>query len=204
MTIETDQRRHSPAAERNKEPILDILQQVLPPRGTILEIASGSGQHAVHFAAALPHLIWQPSDPDPDMRRSISAWTAASALPNLRPPLDLDVMANPWPISEAHGILCANMAHISPWTATLNLLRGAAQILASDGLLLLYGPFKKNGQHTANSNAAFDADLRHRNPDWGIRDLGEIQEAAKTQKLNYMKAIPMPANNFMLLFQRVR
>jgi SAM-dependent methyltransferase len=195
-----DARRHAPATERNRAPILEVLRRVLPASGTVLEVASGSGQHAVFFAEALPHLIWQPSDPDPELRASIAAWRAQTALPNLRAPLALDATSDDWPMERADAILCINMIHIAPWTAALGLFRGAARLLSPGAPLLLYGPFKRDGRHTAPSNAAFDASLRQRDPAWGVRDLAEVEAAATGFIL--AETIEMPANNLTLLLRR--
>jgi SAM-dependent methyltransferase len=197
----TDARRFAPAAARNREPILDVLRAHLPASGTALEIASGSGEHAVAFAAAFPTLVWQPSDPDPANRASIAAWIAAAGTPNLLPPIDLDATAEIWPLATADAVVCINMIHIAPWAACLGLLRGAARLLAPGGLLYLYGPFKRDGAHTAPSNAAFDESLRARDPAWGVRDLDEVREAA--EGFAPPTVVAMPANNLSVLFRRV-
>jgi SAM-dependent methyltransferase len=196
-----DARRFAPAAARNREPILDVLRAHLPASGTALEIASGSGEHAVAFAAAFPTLVWQPSDPDPANRASIAAWIAAEGTPNLLPPIDLDATAEIWPLATADAVVCINMIHIAPWAACLGLLRGAARLLAPGGLLYLYGPFKRDGMHTAPSNEAFDESLRARDPAWGVRDLGEVCQAAEGFAL--AATVAMPANNLSVLFRRV-
>lgn len=196
-----DARRFAPAAARNREPILDVLRAHLPASGTALEIASGSGEHAVAFAAAFPKLVWQPSDPDPANRASIAAWIAAEGTPNLLPPIDLDATADIWPLATADAVVCINMIHIAPWAACLGLLRGAARLLAPGGLLYLYGPFKRDGMHTAPSNEAFDESLRARDPAWGVRDLGEVCQAAEGFAL--AATVAMPANNLSVLFRRV-
>lgn len=195
---------HSPAAERNKQPILEVLQRVLPPRGHALEIASGTGQHVVHFAAAMPGWTWQPSDPQPQALGSIAAWTAQSGLPNLRPVLALDVTQPTWTgvDDELDAIFCANMIHIAPWAACEGLMRGAARHLAPHGRLVTYGPYLIDGVPTAPSNLAFDADLRARNPAWGVRRLEDVQAAAAAQGLKRRQWIPMPANNFIVVFER--
>jgi SAM-dependent methyltransferase len=195
-----DARRFAPAAARNREPILDVLRAHLPASGTALEIASGSGEHAVAFAAAFPTLVWQPSDPDPANRESIAAWIAAAGAPNLLPPIDLDTTGEVWPLATADAVVCINMIHIAPWDACLGLMRGAARLLAPGGLLYLYGPFMRDGAHTAPSNAAFDESLRARDPAWGVRDLGEVSEAA--QGFARPAVIAMPANNLSVLFRR--
>jgi hypothetical protein len=199
----SDARLFSPAAERNCRPILDVLRQVLPARGVVLEVASGGGQHAAFFAPQFPQLTWQPSDPDGGARESITAWVAESQCPNLRPPISLDAATATWPISRADAIVCINMIHISAWACCLGLLRGAAKLLPADGVLYLYGPFKRDGQHTAPSNTAFDEDLRRRNPDWGVRDVGEVRAAATEAGFGPPGIIPMPANNLSVVFRRL-
>jgi SAM-dependent methyltransferase len=191
----------APAAERNKDPILTVLKRVLPRSGTVLEIASGTGQHAVHFARALPALTWQPSDPDPEMRASIRAWIAESGLSGLRDPLDLDVQAQPWPVESADAVACINMIHIAPWSATTALMGGVGRILCPGGVLLLYGPFRQDGQHTAPSNEAFDRSLRAGNPEWGVRDLEAVVTAASSAGLALEDVVAMPANNLCVLFR---
>jgi len=199
-------RRFAPAAQRNRQAILDVLTRVLPPRGLVLEFASGSGEHAVHFARNLPSLRWQPSDPDPDSRCSIDAHansqTAAEACPNLLPALDLDVTASEWPIHEADAIVCINMVHISPWAASEGLFAGAGRILPSGGVLFLYGPYKRNGRHTAPSNEAFDASLRQRNSAWGVRNLEDLTALATQAGLALREIVEMPANNLSLIFAK--
>ncbi len=191
-------RIHAPAADRNKEPILDVLRQVLPPGGLVLEIAAGTGQHAAHFAAAFPGLQWQPTEPDAAYHGSIRAWT--EELPNVLPPLVLDVSERPWPVTRADAIVCINMIHISPWQSTLDLMAGGNDILGADGVLFLYGPYKRDGAHTAPSNEAFDTSLRSRNPTWGVRDMEAVIDAAKDNGLVFRTAVPMPANNFSVVF----
>src|ERR1043165_5697619 len=164
----------APSAARNRDPILAVLREVLPAAGTVLEIASGSGEHAVHFAAALPHLVWQPTDPDAQARRSIAAHAARAGLPNLLPPLELDAAAAVWPVARADAIVSINMIHIAPWRAAEGLMAGAARVLPPDGPLYLYGPYRQHGRHTAPSNAAFDESLKMRDPAWGVRDLDEV------------------------------
>jgi SAM-dependent methyltransferase len=192
-------RRTAPAAERNKEPILGVLKRVLPARGLVLEVASGSGQHVAHFARALPALQWQPTEFDPDMLPSIAAWIEAEPLANVRAPLLLDV-GKPWPIDRADAVVCINMTHISPWQATLDLISGTARVLDSGGVLFLYGPYRRFGAHTAPSNEAFDADLRARNPDWGVRDLEAVEAVAQQQGFALKDIAAMPANNFSVAF----
>jgi len=198
----TDTRRHAPATERNREPILAILRSVLPARGTVLEIASGTGEHAVHFAGALPDLLWQPSDPDPFAIASCRAWGEAAGLPNLRPPLLLDASAADWPIAEADAILCINMVHISPWEATEGLIAGAARLLEPGGALFLYGPYRRADTAIAPSNAAFDASLRSRDPRWGLRDLEAVVGLAETAGFALEAVHEMPANNLSIVLRR--
>ncbi|MBX7084683.1 MAG: DUF938 domain-containing protein [Nannocystaceae bacterium] len=201
-----DGRRFAAATGRNREAILEVLRRVLPARGTVLEIASGTGEHAVFFAGALPQLRWQPSDVDPGALASIAAWrehVGADALPNLLPPIELDVEAGPWPAAPPDAIVCANMIHIAPWSACLALLRGAAEVLAHDGVLVLYGPFMIDGVHTAPSNAEFDARLRSSDPRWGVRDRSEVAAAAAAVGLQLCDSVPMPANNLTLVLRRV-
>jgi SAM-dependent methyltransferase len=193
----------SASAERNKGPILEVLRGVLPARGTVLEIASGTGQHVVHFAAALGELTWQPSDPDPERRAAIAARLAAARLPNLLAPLSLDVLAEPWPVpSPVDAIVCINMIHIAPQSATAALIGGARRWLAESGarVLFLYGPFQQRGRHTAASNAAFDESLRAANPAWGIRDLEEVSRLAAAAGFARVALVPMPANNLSVVF----
>ncbi|MEO5845667.1 MAG: DUF938 domain-containing protein [Caldimonas sp.] len=196
------ERRQSPAAERNRGPILEVLQRLLPARGDALEIASGTGQHAAHFAAALPGWSWQPSDAEPAALASIDAW--CSGLANVRPALRLDVLEAPWPGLDERidAILCANMLHISPWSTCGALMRGAARHLAPHGLLVLYGPFLVAGEATAPSNVAFDADLRARDPAWGLRRLADVAREARSAGLRVREREAMPANNLLLVLTR--
>lgn len=200
----TDEKRHAPATLRNRQPLLDVLRPRLPDTGLLLEIASGSGEHAVFLAEALPHLTFQPSDPDEGALSSIRAWTAEAGLPNLRPPLRLDA-ADPadWPALRPDAILCVNMIHIAPWAAALGLFTGAARLLPAGAPLFLYGPYKRGGRHTADSNAAFDADLRARNPQWGVRDLEQVADLAATHGFSAPDVLEMPANNLTLAFRRL-
>ncbi len=200
--MDTAARRHSPAAERNRAPILAELRRLLPARGMALEIASGSGQHAAHFAAALPGWTWQPSDGDARSLASIAAW--CEGLANVRPPLALDVLAPDWPGLPAtvDAIFCANMIHISPWATTPALMQGAVRHLSATGVLVLYGPYVVEGEPTAASNLAFDADLRARNPDWGLRRLADVAQQAAASGLYLRERVSMPANNALLVFAR--
>jgi SAM-dependent methyltransferase len=192
----------APAPERNKGPILEVLRRVLPVRGLVLEVASGTGQHAVHFAGALSGLTWQPSDPDPAMHASIVAWTAATAAVNVLPPLALDVRSSPWPVARADAVVCINMIHIAPWAAAVHLMEGAARILGPAAPLVLYGPYRRRGRHTAPSNEAFDADLRRRNPEWGLRDLECVAAQAAKSGFVLEDIVEMPANNLTLVLRR--
>jgi len=192
--------RHAPATTRNREPILAILREVLPQRGIILEIASGTGEHAVHFAAAFPNLIWQPSDPSAEARASTAAHAAESGLSNLRPALALDAVAPKWPIAAADAIVCINMIHIAPWAAAEGLMAGAARLNAP--LLFLYGPYREHRAHTAASNEAFDANLRRQDPAWGVRDLEAVVALAERNGFALEQRVAMPANNLSLVFRR--
>ncbi len=198
-----DPRLHAPAVARNRDPIWSVLKPNLPARGLVLEIASGSGEHAVHFAQlAGPSLVFQPTDQNADARASIDAWAARVQLSNARPSLPLDAASDDWPVDRADVVLCINMIHISPWAATLGLMRGAMRVLPPGGLLFLYGPYRRNGAHTADSNEAFDADLRRRNPEWGVRDLEEVARVAAEAGFGQPQIEEMPANNLSVLFRR--
>lgn len=195
-------KRHAPATVRNRDAIAAVLTDWLPKEGTVLEVASGSGEHVVHFAAAFPGLRWQPSDPDPAALTSIAAWSAEAGLANIALPLPLDAAAPDWPLAAADAILCINMVHISPWQATRGLFAGAARLLPSGAPLILYGPYVEAEVPTAESNLAFDASLRARNPAWGLRDTRAVKEAAAAAGLAFAERRAMPANNLMLLFRR--
>ena len=195
-----DPRRHAPAAARNAASILAILRGLLPPKGTVLETASGSGEHVVRFAREFPALNWQPSDPSAEARASIAAWVQGCA--NVRPPLALDAAAPAWPSTQADAILCINMIHISPWSATEGLMQGAARLLAPGAPLYLYGPFIVPDTAMAPSNLAFDASLRERNPAWGLRDLDAVTTCAHAHGLHREYVITMPANNLSVIFRR--
>lgn len=197
-----DERLSAPATQRNREPILDVLRNVLPEHGLVLEVASGTGEHAVHFAQALPSLSWQPSDPDAGALRSIAAWRAVANLPNLLPPLQLDAASDSWPVGKAAALVCINMVHISPWEASKGLMRGARRILPPGGPLYLYGPYRRPGCPLEPSNAAFDADLRRRNPQWGLRSLDAVETCAAAHDLILDRVTEMPANNLSLVFRR--
>jgi len=190
------------SAERNRGPILKVLERVLPKTGLVLEIASGTGQHVVHFAQALKGLSWQPTDMDAGCRRSISGWLATAELANVRQPLDLDVRALPWRVPTLDAIVCLNLIHIAPWSVATALFAGAGLALRETGLLYLYGPYSVQGRHTALSNAAFDSALRAENPEWGVRDLKEVESLAKDQGFDLAETIEMPSNNFSVLFRK--
>ena len=196
-------RRSAPAASRNRDPIAEILREWLPVDGLVLEVASGTGEHAVWFAEAFPHLEWQPSDMHADALGSIESWTEESGLPNVHPPVLIDA-SNPidWPIDRADAVLNINMAHISPWSASLGLIAGAARVLPPGGPLVLYGPWLKNDVETAPSNLAFDADLKARDPEWGLRRVEDFAAAATVEGFELIETRAMPANNLMLLFRR--
>ncbi len=210
----SDARRHAPATQRNREPILAVLERVLPPTGTVLEISSGTGEHAVFFAPQLAPRQWLPSDPDALSRQSILAWQAAAPTVNLHPPLALDASAPLWPVDDSQASLGVNltdhpitamvninMIHIAPWEACLGLMAGAGRLLPKDGILYLYGPYKQGGHHTAPSNAAFDQSLQAQNPAWGVRDLEAVVAVAEAAGLNLLETVAMPANNLSVVFR---
>jgi hypothetical protein len=197
----SDDRRSAPAAARNVAPIIAVLEQWLPAHGTVLEVASGTGEHAVAFARRFPNLKWQPSDASLDALRSIAAWRAAACSDTLAPPLTLDARNPEWPIERADAVLSINMVHISPWTAALGLLDGAARLLGPGAPLILYGPWIEQGVETAASNLAFDADLRRRDPEWGVRVVEGFAEAAALRGFDLAERRAMPANNLMLLLR---
>jgi hypothetical protein len=194
-------RRSAPAASRNREPIAQVLGDWLPESALVLEIASGTGEHAVFFAGRFPRLEWQPSDVHPDALESIAAWRAAAGLPNVRAPLVIDASQPDWPIEQADAVLSINMVHISPWRSALGLLDGAARLLPTDGPLILYGPWLSDAIPTAPSNLAFDADLKRRDPEWGLRRVEDFAAAARDRGLELVETRQMPANNLMLLLK---
>ena len=196
-----DARRSAPAALRNREPIAEVLAAWLPERGLVLEIASGTGEHAIWFAERFPNLDWQPSDVHPNALASIDAWRGAGGLPNVREPLVVDSSASTWPIEHADAVLSINMVHISPWAASLGLIAGAARLLPPGGALILYGPWLKDDIETVPSNLAFDADLRSRDPEWGLRGVEDFEAAARAKGFELAEWRQMPANNLMLLFR---
>lgn len=194
--------RTAPAAARNREPILLVLRDILPRPALVLEIASGTGEHAAWYCGALPEVTWQPTDRDQEALDSIAAWRDATGLANLLPPLWLDASAWTWPVARADAVVAINMIHIAPWAATLGLIAGAGRVLTQGGLLFLYGPFREGGVHTTASNAAFDADLRARDPSWGVRDLDEIATLGEQHGFMPPERIVMPANNLSVVLRR--
>ncbi|MET0180491.1 MAG: DUF938 domain-containing protein [Novosphingobium sp.] len=198
----SDDRQHAPATLRNREPIASVLRTVLPPAGLVLEVASGTGEHIAHFARRFPAHTWQPSDCSTEALRSIAAWSAAAGCANLNPPLALDAASAEWPIARADAVVCINLIHISPWAATVGLVRGAGRILAEDMPLCLYGPFRRTDRPLEPSNAAFDASLRRSDPAWGLRDLDEVCALARAHGLEREAVIDMPANNLSVVFRR--
>lgn len=195
--------RSAPAALRNRDLILGVLRPRLPPSGEVLEVASGSGEHIVHFAAALPHLLWRPSDADEEALAAIAVRRAEADLANLLEPVRLDAAApDSWPVESAEAILCVNLIHIAPWEAAKGLMRGAGRLAPKGGRLFLYGPFREGGRFEAPSNAAFDADLRRRNPVWGVRDREAVVALAFREGLSLRERIVMPANNLVLMFEK--
>lgn len=200
-----DDRLSSPSAARNKAPVLELLTRIFPQTGTVLEVASGTGEHVTHFAKALTGLTWQPTEFDPESHASITAWIASEALTNVRPPVALDASANIWPMENDapfDAMLSMNMIHIAPWEAGLGLIAGAGRLLKPGGALALYGPFSRNGAHTAPSNAAFDESLKRRDPSWGVRDLDDVEHEANVRGLTLDEVVEMPANNLVVVLRR--
>lgn len=197
-----DPRRSAPHVARNAEPIAAVLREVLPERGLVLEVASGTGEHALHLGRTFPGLRWQPSDPDPAALRSIEAWRAAAGPDNLLPPVALDAMRADWPVDTADAVLCINMVHISPWAATLGLLDGAARLLGPDAPLILYGAYRRVDVPTAPSNEAFDRSLRSRDPEWGLRQLEDVVSESKRRGFELERLVEMPANNLTMVFRK--
>ena len=195
-------KRHAPATARNSQPLAEVLARELPASGTVLEIASGSGEHAVFMARRFPALDWQPSDRDAEALASVDAWAAEARLANLRPAIALDAAAPDWPIVSADALLCVNMVHISPWDAAVGLFAGAGRILASGAPLVLYGPFIEPDQETAASNLAFDQSLKQRNPEWGLRNTDDLDALAADHGLSRTARHAMPANNLALVYRR--
>ncbi len=200
MSEKSDPRLYYPHVGRNREPIAEILSRVLPPHGLILDVASGSGEHAAYFAKRLPSLSWQPTDSDPVALASIAAHQTASDAPNLLAPLCLHAMSEQWHVERADALVCINMIHISPWSATEGLMAGAGRVLSAGGTLYLYGPYRIDGHHTAQSNQDFDVWLRTQHAQWGVRDLTEVAELAERYGLSLKETVPMPANNLSIIF----
>jgi hypothetical protein len=192
----------SPSADRNKEPILAAIRPRLPASGVVVEIASGTGQHIVHFAREVPGLTWQPTDADNELRAAAGERIRMAGLSNVRAPLPLDVLASDWPAIAASAMVCINMLHVAPWAATEGLMKGAARLLQPGAPLFLYGAYKRGGRHTVPSNEAFDAGLRERNPEWGVRDLDDVERCAQQHGLALVDVVEMPANNLTVVFER--
>jgi hypothetical protein len=197
-----DPRRFSPSTERNRDPILAVLAGMALENARVLEIASGSGEHGIYFAERLPIASWQPTDPDAEARASIDEWRAQSGAQKILPAIDLDVTGGAWAESSADLVVCINMIHIAPWDATVALMRGAARVLPLGGKLFLYGPYKRGGAHTAPTNDIFDRNLRARNETWGVRDLEAVQAEAEKNGFSLARIVPMPANNFSVIFEK--
>jgi hypothetical protein len=204
----SDNRQFAPATQRNRDPILAVLRDVLPPTGTVLEISSGTGEHAIFFAPRLTPRRWLPSDPNPIARASIAAWRKHEPAENLEAPIPLDAQDPTWSVESQQlsepicAIVNINMIHIAPWSACLGLMQGANRILPSGGILYLYGPYKQDGKHTAPSNEMFDESLRLQDPEWGVRDLGAVIEVAQSHQFSLLKTVEMPANNLSVVFQK--
>jgi len=202
MSEPSDPRLYHAHVARNREPILDVLRRVLPPAGLVVEVASGSGEHAAYFANGLPAISWQPTDPNPAALASIAAHRTAAGAANLLAPLRLDVMSQMWPLERADALVCINMIHIAPWAASEGLMAGAQRIVRAGGVIYLYGPYRIDGRHTAPSNEEFDAWLRAQDAAWGVRDLGDVTDLAARHGFALAEAVPMPANNLSVIFRR--
>jgi SAM-dependent methyltransferase len=201
MSEASDPRLYRPHVPRNRDPILDVLRRALPTPGLVLEVASGSGEHAAYFAKRLPSLSWQPTDPDPLALASIAAHRTASDAPNLLAPLRLDATSEQWPVERADALVCINMIHISPWSASEGLMAGARRTLRAGGVVYLYGPYQIEGRHTAQSNQEFDAWLRSQNSQWGVRNLADMTDLAGRHGFALTETVPMPANNLSIIFR---
>lgn len=201
LDVRADGRLVSPSAERNKGPICEVLARVLPEHGIVLEVGSGTGEHIVHFARAMPGLTWQPTERDADCLQSIAGWLGVESLMNVRAPLLLDV-SEPWPVSSVAAVVCINMIHIAPWSVTQALCRGCKTTVSGGGLLFLYGPYRQQGRHTSLSNDAFDRQLRGENPDWGVRDLDDVAQLAGAEGFDLRETYEMPANNLSVIFRK--
>lgn len=196
------EKRHAPATVRNRDAISDVLETVLPASGKVLEVASGTGEHVIHFAQRFPDLVWQPSDYSDASLPSIAAWVAEAGVTNVHPAVQLDASSPDWPEQQADAILCINMIHIAPWAATIGLMAGAGRLLRAGAPLYLYGPYLRDGVETAASNLAFDQSLKERDPDWGLRDLSAVTALASEQGLHLDRVIEMPANNLSVIFRK--
>ena len=195
-------KQHFPATARNREPILALLKEELPRDGSVFEVASGSGEHAAYFVPRLPGIRWQPSDADPALVESVAAWRGEAAAAGLLAPVRFDVARDDWPVAAADAVVAINLIHIAPWPVTEALFAGARDVLGENGLVFLYGPYRRDGRHTAPSNAEFDAGLRSRDPDWGVRDLGEVEAVADAHGFRLSRVAAMPANNLSVMFRR--
>lgn len=204
MSEASDPRLRHAHVARNREPILEVFRRVLPSSGLVLEVASGSGEHAAYFAKRLPSVSWQPTDVDPLALASTDAHRSDARAPNLLSAIYLDVTSEPWPVERADALVCINMIHITPWVASEGLMAGAKRTLVAGGVLYLYGPFKIDGQHTAPSNHDFDVSLRAQNAEWGVRDLAEVANLAKRHGFHLEETVSMPANNLSVIFRRTR
>lgn len=200
--VMSDAKATAPSVERNRDPILAVLQRVLPDKGDVLEIASGTGEHAVYFAKAMPNLIWHPSDPSPEARASIDAWRDDAGLDNVEPAVPLDT-TKPWPVDLVHAVVCINMIHISPWESTISLFDGASSRVRTGGPVYLYGPFRVDGEHTAPSNAEFEDWLKSQDERYGVRDMGDVTAVAQEYGFRFDEKVEMPANNFSLVFRKI-
>jgi hypothetical protein len=198
-----DPRLYLSHVARNREPILAVLRRVLPSKGLVLEVASGSGEHAVYLAKALPSLLWQPTDCDDQALASIGAHRAVANTPNLLAPLYLDAMSRVWPVNRADALVCINMIHIAPWKAAEGLMAGARRLLPIGGVIYFYGPYSIGGRHSAQSNHAFDAWLRSQNSMWGVREMSELVNLATDNDFELTETVPMPANNLSIIFRHI-
>jgi hypothetical protein len=192
----------SPSAERNKGPIGEILKRILPAQGEVLEVSSGTGQHVLHFAQAMPHIRWQPTERDADSLKSIASWLGQPLPPNVNAPLHLDVYDASWPAHDVAAVVCINMIHIAPPSAAEALMRGAGDVIAPGGILFLYGPYRRQGRHTSPGNEEFDERLKARNPEWGVRNLEDVVHLASTEGLDLEQTHDMPANNLVAVFRK--
>jgi cyclopropane fatty-acyl-phospholipid synthase-like methyltransferase len=200
--LNPDGRIVSPSAERNKAPIAEVLLRVLPAQGNVLEVSSGTGQHVVHFAQAMPHIRWQPTERDAESLKSISSWLGQANCPNVNAPVYLDVHDPVWPVDRVAAVVCINMIHIAPPSATQALLQGAGRVTTAGGIVFLYGPYMRQGRHTAPSNEAFDQSLKARNPQWGVRNLEDVALTAAAAGFELQSIHDMPANNLSVVFRK--